>query len=148
MARGRRDKPQFSAGVQHPPRYRGDLSPNAMAGQNAGQDRGPKEQGRARSAYDLKAVHRALHELPDDELKQVPVLDEGERLGQGATYFDLAHPERGEQTGTGDRAAAPGEWLVPKAFVAYWLYNRLRGVTDERRLDAGPRGEGGYEGHV
>src|SRR2546425_3857933 len=55
-----------------------------MAGQNTGGASEERERG-ARSAYDVKKVHRALAEWSDDELKQIPVLESGTRLRQGAT---------------------------------------------------------------
>ncbi len=94
------------------------------------------EQG-ARSAYDAKNVHRALADFPDDELKQIPVLPAGTRLDQGATYFDLHHPEAGEITARGDQDAGADNWFVPKRAVEARLWNRLIGVTNpERRGEA------------
>jgi hypothetical protein len=147
MSRRRVDKPQFHSGEQHPPRYRSDLNPNAMAGQNVGEERNLKEEHLARSAYDRKDVHRAWHTLPDDTLKQVPVLPSGARLQQGATYLDLAHPERGEQIGLGDRTTMLDEWMVPKDQVPYWVYNQLRGLVDQRRLDQGPNSDPDFVGY-
>jgi len=61
-----------------------------MAGRNvAGQGPDPAHDGTARTAYEVKAVHRQLNDLTDDELKTVPILPEGTRLQQGATYIDL-----------------------------------------------------------
>lgn len=44
----------------------------------------------ARTAFDVKDVHRNLRGLPDDMLKQIPVLPEGTHLITGATYMDLS----------------------------------------------------------
>jgi hypothetical protein len=123
----------FQPGQQHPERWRDDLNPNAMAGQNLGLDNPHPEQG-ARTAYDLKEVHDTLRDLTDDGLKQIPVLPEGARLEQGATYLDLHDPRRREFTATGDMQAGPGHWLVPKDAVDYQLWNRLRGVEEPERL--------------
>ncbi|HEX8694521.1 MAG TPA: hypothetical protein VF746_19010 [Longimicrobium sp.] len=123
-------KPQTEA--KHPPEYQRDLSPDHMAGQNVGNPSGDREVG-LRTAFDVKSVHRSLSGLPDDELKQVPILEEGTRLQQGATYLDLAHPERGELTATGDMAAGPENVYVAKDRVPYQTWNRLRGVDDPRR---------------
>ena len=121
-------KPQNE--VKHPPEYQGDLSPNHMAGQNIGltSDR----EVRMRSAYDVKPLSREL-DLPDDELKRVPVIEPGERLQQGATYLDLRDPRRGEFTATGDMAAGEGNAYVAKEQVAYDTWNRLRGIDDPER---------------
>jgi hypothetical protein len=113
--------------------FDGDLHPDHMAGQNVGGREGDREVG-VRSAFDFKAVHRTLGDIPDDELKQVPVLREGERLQQGATYLDLFQPRRGEFRAMGDMVAGPGNAYVPKDQVAYPTWNRLRGVENPERL--------------
>ena len=60
-------------GQQHPQEWRRDLNPDALAGQNTGATAG--QAGRnLLTAYDLKDVHRALRDIPDDALKQIPVL--------------------------------------------------------------------------
>jgi len=110
-----------------------DLNPDHMAGQNVGGREADREVG-IRTAYDCKEVHRALDGIPDDELKQVPVLREGERLQQGATYLDLFRREAGEFRATGDVVAEPGTAYVAKDQVAYPTWNRLRGVEDPERL--------------
>src|SRR5215216_6523773 len=106
---------------KHPQEYQKDLSPNAMAGQNIG-PQGAQAEKSARTAYDLKPVHSRLDHLLDDDLKQIPVLEEGVRLRQGATYFDLKHPEQGEITATGDMTAGPDNWYVAKSEVHYTLW--------------------------
>ena len=114
---------------QHPDEYRDDLNPDYEAGENQGPPR-----YETRTAYDVKELHERLRDLRDDLLKQIPVLVEGSRLEQGATYFDLAHPERGEIRATGDMVAGPGSWWVPKSEVAHPLWNLLIGVDDPVRL--------------
>jgi hypothetical protein len=109
-----------------------DLHPDHMAGQNLGGREGDREVG-VRSAFDFKAVHRSLSDIPDDQLKQVPVISEGERLQQGATYLDLFQTRRGEFTAMGDMVAGPGNAYVAKDEVAYQTWNRLRGVRDPDR---------------
>jgi hypothetical protein len=108
-----------------------DLHPDPFAGQNIGTDT-DREVG-LRSAYDVKSIHRALGGMSDDELKQVPILPEGQRLRQGATYLDLRDPARGELTATGDMAAERGSAYVAKDQVPYETWNRLRGIDDPRR---------------
>jgi len=118
-------------GDQHPERYRHDLNPDPMAGQNhgvhSGGELGP-------SAYDVKDVHRLWNGLSDADLKQLPVLAEGTRLEQGAVYFDLNDPNRGEIKALGNMEAGPENWYVPKAEMDYQLWNRLIGVTEPERL--------------
>lgn len=142
-------KPQTER--KHPEEWAGDLSPNRLAGQNIGEVSSRAEQD-ARNARDVKEVHRALGgEFRDDELRQIPLVEEGQRLQQGATYVDLRDPDRREFTATGEMSADPESRLVPKDQVPYSLWNRLRGVEDPERIaergerEAGPR-EGGAAG--
>jgi hypothetical protein len=56
----------------------------------------------------VAVVHRRLGNMTDDELKLIPILPEGTRLEQGATYIDLAHLDDGELTARGDMLTGPG----------------------------------------
>src|SRR5215216_4034928 len=79
---------------RHPDPYQRDLNPDHMAGQNISPF-GETEAPARRTVYDAKDLHRSLSEaFRDDELKQIPLLQAGERLQQGATYIDLheSHP--------------------------------------------------------
>jgi hypothetical protein len=128
-----REKPQADTVNKHPEEYQRDLNPNAMAGQNIGvPETGPED--RARTAYDIKAVHRKFDHLLDADLKQIRVLPAGSRLEQGATYFDLNNPDQGEFTATGDMEAGSGNWYVAKTDTHYNLWNLLIGVDNPDRL--------------
>lgn len=118
---------------KHPPEYQADLNPDHMAGQNVGNVSADRETG-LRTAYDVKPLHRSMQGFQDDELKRIPVLPEGERLQQGATYLDLRDPERGEFTATGEMSAEPESAITPKDRVDYPTWNRLRGIDDPQRL--------------
>lgn len=65
-----------------------DLNPNPDAGQNFGLvgSHPEKDAEGHRTAYDHKGAHRLLAALPDDVLKQIPILLPGTRLEEGATY--------------------------------------------------------------
>ena len=91
-----------------------------------------------RSAYDLKEAHRMLEGITDDGLKQIPVLSEGMKLEQGATYIDLRDPARREFTATADMVAGRDNWYVPKHDVDYELWNRLIGIGNQERLYQAP----------
>ncbi len=121
------------AGEQHPEEWRQDLNPDANAGQNYG-GAGAQSDPNIGTAYDITESHNVLQEFSDDELKGIPVLPQGSRLRQGATYIDLQAPDRQEFTATGDMEAGPGNWFVPKSQVDYQLWNRLIGVTNPERL--------------
>ncbi len=123
-------------GEQHPEEWRQDLNPDANAGQNYGRAGAHTEQP-MRTAYDIKELHDAIAGVSDEELKDVPVLVEGTRLRQGATYIDLQTPDRQEFTATGNIEAGRDNWFVPKSEVDYQIWNKLIGVTNpERRGEA------------
>jgi hypothetical protein len=119
--------PAFRPGQQHPPEWRRDLNPDAMAGQNVGLP--DSEHLQYRTAYDDKALHERWQELPDDVLKNLVLLPPGERLKQGATYFDMTHPEQGEFTAMGNESVEPGQRLLAKADIGYDTWNLVVGVN-------------------
>lgn len=95
--------------------------------------------GSGLSAYEMKALHRTLADLTDDELKEIPILPTGTRLSAGAKYLDLAHLEQGELVGEAGMLAEPEHYYVPKKETSYVLWNRLNQVENPARLDeAGP----------
>ena len=123
--------PEAGPGGQHPEEYRRDLNPDPYGGQNRGV---LTEHTGMSSAYDVKDLNRELPNLTDDELKQISVVQEGDRLEQGAVYFDLNDPARGEFKARGDMVAEAGSRLVPKSLVDYQLWNALIGVDNPERL--------------
>lgn len=129
----------FRPGEQHPPEWRQDLNPDAMAGQNVGLA-GPHPENDAATAYDLKDLHQQLQGFDDDALKQIPVLPAGSRLEQGATYLDLHNLGRGPFKAMGNMEAGPENRFVPKTEVDYQLWNRLTGVTNPERLGEADEG--------
>jgi hypothetical protein len=129
-------KPQTER--KHSDEWAGDLSPNRMAGQNAGVRSAERERGQ-RTAKDDKIVHGQLaNDLTDDELHQVPILSEGQRLQQGGVYVDLNDDARKEFTATGDMIAAAGRRITSKAEVPYEIWNRLIGVQSFQRTGGKP----------
>ncbi len=126
------DVPKFTP--PHPPEWEGDLNPHDLAGESHGAVT-PHPGKTARTAYDVKSLHRRLHDIDDADLKQIPVLPEGTRLAQGGTYLDLADPEGREFTASAQDVAALGTYYVPKNEVPYPLWNRLIGVENPSRLD-------------
>lgn len=121
---------------KHPPKYQQDLNPEAAAGINYGSVGPHPEKDDPRTAYDVKEAHQLLADFTDDQLKQIPILPAGSRLEQGATYLDLAVPDRKEFTATSGMEVGPDSLIVPKSEVDYQLWNRLRGVTDPSRIGA------------
>jgi len=121
---------------KHPPKYQQDLNPDAAAGINYGRVGERLQKEGQRTADDVKEAHRLLKDFTDDQLKQIPILPEGSRLEQDATYIDLAAADRKEFKATSGMEAKPGQLLVPKREVDYQLWNRLRGVNDPARTGA------------
>ncbi len=52
--------------------------------------------GGQRTAYDLRRRFGWLNQFTDDELRAISLCDEGAPLREGAVYFDISKPERGE----------------------------------------------------
>jgi hypothetical protein len=114
---------------QHPDEYRQDLNPDYRAGNND-----PSYQPRLIPASEIKDITQVYNDLRHDELRRIPIVAEGERLEQGACYFDLRYPERGEFKAVGGMEAGPRNWYVPKAFTDYELWNLITGVGNPDRL--------------
>ena len=125
-----KEKPQEADRDKHPQEYMRDLQTDPLAGQNIGMP----TVAEARTAYDIKDLHRRLSHLLDDDLKQIVVQPEGARLKQGATYLDLNAPERGAFTANGEMTAGPNHYYVAKDDVHYNLWNLLVGVEEPERL--------------
>jgi hypothetical protein len=124
-------KPQVAAASSPADEFDRDLNPNTMAGQNIG-GAGVHREKQGRTAKDVKELHAEFNEWSDEDLDQVPVVPEGTRLEQNATYMDLASGRR-EFTATGNMSAGRGQCLIAKSEVPYQLWNRLRGVDDVKR---------------
>jgi hypothetical protein len=108
---GRTVKPQQEQ--KHPDEYQRDLNPNHLAGQNIGQE-SDERVATDRTAFHLRRAGMDLGAIDDEELKQVPVLREGERLQQGATYVNLAEGRSREITARADMSAGSADAYVPK----------------------------------
>ena len=119
------DRNQGQAVQKHPDEWQRDLNPDRLAGQNIG----PESEIAATqtTAFHLRKRGHDLPRLDDNDLKQVPVLPEGTRLQQGATYVDLAHDRPEEFTATADMTAERGHAYAPKDRVPYEVWNRLIG---------------------
>jgi hypothetical protein len=125
---GRTLQPQ--ADQKHPDDWQRDLNPHHLAGQNIGAA-GDVAEATSGSAFNLRKRGLNVGPLDDNDLKQVPVLEPGARLQQGATYVDLTDPARVEFTATGDLIAPPNRAYVPKDRVPYQIWNRLTGKAEE-----------------
>lgn len=119
-----------------PPR---DLNPDFLGGVNYGM-LGPHGERSGHTLYDYKDIQRQLQGLSDAELKRIPVMPEGSRLEQGATYVDLYDQNAQPFTATANMTAGPNNLFVPKSDTDYTLWNRLIGVTNPERLDEADEG--------
>jgi hypothetical protein len=111
---------------KHPDEWQQDLNPNHLAGQNIGQESEQRERTDL-TAFHLRKRGYELRGLDDNDLKQVPVLAEGTRLQQGATYVNLADDQPREFKATADVTAESGDAYAPKDKVPYEVWNRLIG---------------------
>lgn len=111
-----------------------DLHANRNEGINHAQ-RGANPETRAPNAATITEIHRLLPHLTDDELRRLVVLQEGDRLEQGATYIDLRHADRGEFTADTPEEVGPPNLnlIIPKQQTDYELWNKLRGSIGASR---------------
>lgn len=127
-----RKPPQFEE--KHPPGWRDILNPAHMAGQNIGGE--SLEAGSSvRHVRDRKDAGELLPGFTDAELREIPLVPEGQRLENGATYVDLRDPDRQPFTASARNVASRGSLLVPKAEVPYQYWNRIIGRAGARRTE-------------
>jgi hypothetical protein len=117
-------------GEMHPEEWQRDLNPHPNAGTNYG-DVGDELD--AKTAHDYGELRQMLTGFSVEELKRILVVPHGARLEQGATYIDLATPDRNEFTARAGMEAGEGNWFIPKKEVDYQLWNRLIGVDNPER---------------
>jgi hypothetical protein len=122
--RGKTAKPQSQQ--KHPDEWQRDLNPGHLAGQNIGPS-ADEVASPHQTAFHLRKRGRDLGGLDDEELKQMPLIPEGSRLQQGATYVNLAGETWQEFTATAEITASSEDAYVPKDRVPYEIWNRLIG---------------------
>lgn len=76
-------------------------------------------------AIDVRAQHRILHDLSEQELERIPLLAEGEHLARYKEYLDLHDPARANFLAEGWEVVKPGQRIVAKAQVPRDLWDRL-----------------------
>jgi hypothetical protein len=81
----------------------------------------------------LKDLSRQLQGFDIAELREIPVLLEGSRLKQGATYAILRNGSLTIVTATGRDTVQPGMYAIPKSEVPYPFWNRLIDVPQPER---------------
>jgi hypothetical protein len=118
--------PKPPAKQKRPPEWQPDLNPNRLAGQNTGRHSDARVQAEW-TAFHLRKRGMDLGGVNDEELKQVPILAEGEHLQLGATYVDLTHQPLEEFTARSDMTASRDHAYVLKERVPDEIWNRLIG---------------------
>jgi hypothetical protein len=68
-------------------------------------------------------------------LRNIVIVPLGDRLEQGAKYIDLMHLERGEFVATADMVSDEDHYYVPKKHTEYVLWNRLKQISKQARLN-------------
>ena len=110
-----------------------DLHPHNRAGQNNSTDR-----NEGRTAFILKenesTLHARLQKLPDQELKQIPLLDTGTRLQEGAAYLDLRNLDGGAFQGMNNREVGAGDAFTSKSHLDHEQFAYLTGATTVAQL--------------
>ncbi|MGF1459752.1 MAG: hypothetical protein ACFBSG_12080 [Leptolyngbyaceae cyanobacterium] len=117
---------------QNRDQYDQDLNPNPTAGFNVGQE-GEKPGRFERTAADIEQLRSQLTGWSEADLQRIPVLKSGARLEQGATYVNLQDATRQAYTGMANDSVAADDYIVPKAEVAYDLWNRLVDTSETSR---------------
>jgi hypothetical protein len=103
-----------------------DLRPHEFAGNNDG-THDALDPDRLIRAYDRKEWHEKLPQFTNDELKNLLILPQGTRLEQGASYFDLLHPEDGEFSARADFVTNEENLILPKNQHDFEIWNKLLG---------------------
>jgi hypothetical protein len=76
-------------------------------------------------ALDVRAQHRILHDLTEEELGRIPLLSEGERLARYKEHLDLHDPARANFLAEGWEVVKPGQRIVAKSATPHDLWDRL-----------------------
>jgi hypothetical protein len=122
-----RDQQKPQTRQKHPDEWQRDLNPNHLAGQNIGPASDSRAHTEEMTAFHLRKRGFRLNGLDDAELKQVPLVAEGARLQQGATYVNLTADDSREFRATADMTSGPDDAYAPKDKVPYEIWNRLIG---------------------
>ena len=87
-------------------------------------DEGPPGAPRLR-ALDVRAHHRILKAMSEDDLARIPLLPQGQRLIRYKEHLDLHDPARANFLADGTEAVKPGQRVVAKGDVTREIWDRL-----------------------
>jgi hypothetical protein len=83
-----------------------------------------------RTAAEVAADHRVLHEVSQTLLRDIPLLDQGARLERRAEYLDLHDPARADFRAEGTEVVRPGQHIVARAAVSAEAWAELRAACE------------------
>ena len=89
-----------------------------------------RRHGPRRTADEVQAEHRVLHEMPGALLREIPLLEQGTRLERRREYLDLHDPARADFRAEGTELVKPGQRIVARADVSDACWEELRGACD------------------
>ncbi len=93
-------------------------------------DQSAEAEARRLSAADVKAEHRILRDVAEEELRTLPLVPAGEFLQRGQWYLDLHNPARGEFPGNGREHVRPGQRVIVRSAASRELWRRLIDACD------------------
>jgi hypothetical protein len=76
-------------------------------------------------AIDVRAEHRILQAMSEDDLARIPLLAQDERLARFREHLDLHDPARANFIAEGTEQVKPGQRIVRKADVPPEVWDRL-----------------------
>lgn len=82
------------------------------------------------TALDVRADHRILQGLSEEDLVGMPLVPEGQSLTRYAEYLDLHDPGRANFLAEGNERVRPGQRLVARKSVSKELWDDLRTACD------------------
>ena len=83
------------------------------------------------TAADVKNEHRVLRDIPEEELRELPLVPVGDFLQRGEWYLDLHNPARGEFPGNGREHVRPGQRVIGRSAASRDLWRRLVEACDD-----------------
>ncbi len=83
-----------------------------------------------RTAAEVKREHRLLRNLPDLQLRAVPLVPDGAELERGERYLDLHDPARGEFSGDGHAHLRPGQRVIARRDTPSAVWRELLDAAD------------------
>ena len=95
----------------------------------ADDERGRSE--RVLSALDVRAEHRILQDLSDEDLAGIPLLPEERPLKRYSEYLDLHDPGRADFLAEGNEIVRPGQRIVARKTVSKGSWDDLVAACDE-----------------